>query len=73
MIKDNTVLEKLAELEHRQWFEWAYSIIETEPTISEERKKRWEQYFVPYEDLPENVKEHDRVWARKVLDIINDI
>jgi hypothetical protein len=73
MVKDRTLLEKLAALEHDQWIAWAQSIIETEPDISEERRARWQQYFVPYENLTDEVKEHDRVWARKVIEVINNV
>lgn len=73
MIKDRTVIEKLAALEHDQWVAWAQNIMETERGLSEERVLRWKQYFVPYEELTEEVKEHDRVWARKVIEVINTI
>lgn len=71
MVKDKTLLEKLAAIEHEQWIAWAKSIGETE-NISPERAERWATYFVPYEQLSEDVKEHDRVWARKVLEAINN-
>lgn len=63
------LLERLAELEHEQWMAWAKRIMETEP-ISEERRQRWQRYMVPYAELPEEVKEQDREWARKVLEVI---
>ncbi|MGB9660687.1 MAG: RyR domain-containing protein [Moorellaceae bacterium] len=65
------LLERLAELEHEQWMAWAKRIMETEP-ISEERRQRWQRYMVPYAELPEEVKEQDREWARKVLKVIED-
>lgn len=70
MVRDETLLEKLAELEHKQWVAWATSILDTEQ-ISEERANRWAKYFVPYDELSEEVKEYDRIWAREVLDILN--
>lgn len=66
------LLERLAELEHEQWVHWSKALAMQE-NISEERRKRWEQYWVPYSDLPEDVKESDRRWARKVLDIVMPI
>lgn len=61
------ILERLSEIEHRQWVTWAKKIIETEPNISKERIERWQKLFVNYSDLPEEFKEYDREWARLVL------
>lgn len=60
----NELLEVLSELEHVQWMEWSKAVADE---VSPERRKRWEKYWVPYDQLPEEVKEHDRVWARKVI------
>jgi hypothetical protein len=49
---------------------WAKTIIEKEPNISQERKDRWNKLFIPYSELSEEMKEHDRKWARKVLGIM---
>lgn len=62
-------LEELADLEHEQWIKWSKDISRTED-ISEDRKKRWQQYWIPYKDLPDNIKEEDRKYARKVMKII---
>lgn len=72
MVRDKTLLEKLAALEHDQWIAWAQTVADTEPNLSEGRVERWKTYFVPYEELTEEVKEFDREWARKVLNIINE-
>ncbi len=64
------VLEILASIEHDQWTAWAKTLLEKEPGISEERKRRWPTLFIPYEQLSEVDKEHDRVWARKVLAVL---
>ena len=64
-------LEALAELEHEQWIYWAKNILETE-TISPQRKERWQKLFCGYNQLNENAKEQDRVWARKVLQILTN-
>ena len=60
------IIEKLAELEHDQWMSWAKSIMQSE-NISQSRCDRWNSLMIPYADLSEEMKEHDRVWARKVL------
>ena len=66
--KKQKLLEQLAKLEHERWMKWAKYVLENE-TISEETRKRWEKDFAPYEQLPEEVKERDRVFARKNLNI----
>ena len=58
------LLERVAELEHEQWMAWSKSVA---PEVSAERRARWEKYWVPYDQLPEDIKELDRDWARKVL------
>lgn len=66
------LIEKLAELEHKQWWDWAKDILKTE-NITKERAKRWEEEsFKPYKDLTEEQKDMDREWARKVLEIIDE-
>lgn len=65
-LRNPELLEDLAALEHRQWRHWAENIADEEE-ISDERWERWESLFVPYQELPEDVKESDREWAREVL------
>ena len=62
--RDGQLLERLAELEHFQWMEWSKSVA---AEVGAERRERWEAYWVPYAELPEELKEQDRKWARKVL------
>lgn len=61
------LIERLADIEHRQWMQWAKTLLETEPGLSEKRRKRWTELMRPYEELPEEWKESDREWARHVL------
>jgi hypothetical protein len=61
---DRAAVERVAEVEHQQWMTWSKEVA---PEVSPERRARWEKYWVPYDDLPENVKEQDRIWARKAL------
>lgn len=65
---NKNLLEELSKIEHDQWIEWSKSV---SSEVSDERKERWEKYWVPYDDLSEEVKEQDRVYARKVLDVVN--
>jgi len=67
---DNILLEKLADLEHQQWMEWAKELRKTE-NLSPERLERWRiSGFIPYSHLAEHLKEQDRVFARKVAELI---
>lgn len=71
---DNTesdILEKLADLEHKQWMHWSKYVAENYD-IPEELEKKWEKSWKPYEELSEEMKDKDRKWARKVLEIIED-
>jgi len=68
-MKPNTILEKLADLEHEQWIEWSKSVA---PEVSETRKERWKKYWIPYSDLTEEVKDQDRKYAKKVLKILEE-
>ena len=61
--------EKLANLEHEQWMTWASSVMDE---VGEERQQRWQAYMIPYEDLSEKVKNYDRKWADKILDILQE-
>lgn len=69
MPKTSKFRERLAVLEHEQWMRWASAVF---PEVSDERQLRWKRYLVPYEELAEQVKDHDREWADKVLDIVYD-
>jgi len=66
---DRTLREELAALEHQQWWEWSKTVAREED-ISKERIERWRQYWKPYEDLPEDVKDHDRKWADRVTELL---
>ena len=64
-----SLLERLAELEHEQWVAWSKAVADE---VSAERRQRWEACWVPYAELPDDVKEQDRVWARKVLSMLGE-
>ena len=69
VVNRDDAIERLAALEHQQWMAWASTVAEKEP-ISDERRARWMSCMVPYSQLSEEMKEHDRVWARKALGLL---
>ena len=69
VMDEGELIERLAALEHEQWTWWAKGILGSEP-ISKRRRERWERCMVPYDQLPEDIKEADRIWARKVLAVL---
>lgn len=62
---ERKAVERVAEVEHAQWMAWSQQVA---PEVSPERRARWRKYWVPYKDLPEEIKELDRVWARKAIE-----
>ena len=70
--RKSELVEKIAKSEHEQWCSWSRSLTKTE-NISNERKERWKQLWIPYEQLTEKQKEQDRVWARKVLQVFKEL
>jgi len=64
-----SLIEKIAELEHAQWVHWTTYFLKN---LTLENEQRWRlQCMRYYKDLPEEQKESDRVWAKKVLSIID--
>ena len=67
----NWWIEKLAELEHQQWIEWSKPIADyINPAYYSKKLDQWRKCWIPYSKLTEEQKEQDRVWARKVLEIL---
>lgn len=81
-IKLEDKLEQLSELEHEQWMQWAMTLLDRmiqyeleDKTLKDlifDTNKRWSPNIKPYSELTEEVKEYDRVWARKVLEVIKE-
>lgn len=64
------IIEELAELEHKQWQEWASSILK-DSVITDERSNRWRRLLITdYKDLTEQEKNQDRIWAIRVYNIL---
>lgn len=85
MNKDEEIIEELADLEHQQWEYWSknigsemeqwYSLVEQGKikefqVILTEKIRKWKSNWKPYFELSTETKEHDRIWARKILPII---
>lgn len=58
--------DDLARLAHRLWTHWSMHIA-AEEDISDERLERWEDYWVPFEDLPDDVQQTDRDLVERFL------
>jgi len=65
----NKLREKLAELEHLQWSFWAKSLMQKNE-VSMFTMHRWKPNLCDYKDLPEEIKNMDRIWADKVLELM---
>ena len=35
-----------------------------------DKLRNWNSYWVPYEDLTDEIKEYDRVYARKIINVL---
>lgn len=66
------LIEKIAALEHEQWIAWSQDIASTE-SINKIRLSRWQKLWRDYEDLTEEEKDLDRIWANKVVEIIQSV
>ena len=65
------LIEKLADLEHKQWGHWTRYFLEFYSTSN---RRRWgDQSHTAYKNLSEEEKESDRVWVRKVLKVFEEL
>jgi hypothetical protein len=66
-------LEEVSEVIHKLWQGWAKRLIETEPNLSKERIDRWtKECFKPYSELSEEMKDLDRKFAKRIINLINN-
>lgn len=64
------MLEKLADLEHKQWAHWTQYMLDN---LTPENIARWRaQIEISYPELSEKEKESDRDWARNVLSVTRE-
>lgn len=83
MTETTPLRESLAALEHDQWMEWSRGVAEDLANIEhaikhedhpgalkliDRRLRRWASYWVSYDALREDIKNHDRKWADKVME-----
>jgi len=70
VLESPELLEKLAAVEHERWMRNAKTLLEQE-TISQEHRDRWlRECLMPYTHLSEEMKEYDRIEARRSLAVI---
>lgn len=79
---DSELVELLSALEHEQWMHWSKALYERMLAFATEeddddmmtfvlgQKVKWEPSWKPYAELPDDVKEYDRKWARKVIAVL---
>jgi len=63
------LLEAIAADVHDQWVDFAKKVA---PEMPEAHAEAWESMYVPYEELSEDEKEKDRVFARQIIGTIID-
>ena len=63
------LIEALAEIEHEQWRHWSQAVA---PKVGTGISDGWRKSWVNYAELTEELKEADRVWARKVFALLRE-
>ena len=61
------LIEALAKIEHEQWMHWSQAAAEDVPAAT---RAKWRGSWVSYDELTDELKEADRVWARKVVTLL---
>lgn len=80
MSTDSEIIETLSDLEHEQWMYWSKATLKNLRAMDSDEPDafinavtsveiKWSPNWKPYSELSEEVKEHDRKWARKVFDV----
>jgi hypothetical protein len=65
----NDLIEAIAEIEHEQWMHWSQSVA---PEVSMVTNAKWQKSWIAYNDLTDELKEADRLWARKVVLLLRE-
>ena len=66
--KPDDLVEALAKIEHSQWMHWSQAV---RAEVNTATRDKWQRSWVSYEELPEELKDADRVWARKVVTLLH--
>jgi len=61
------LMEALAEIEHEQWLHWSQAVA---ADVTATTRDKWQRAWVGYDELTEDLKEADRIWARKVVTLL---
>lgn len=61
------LVEALARIEHDQWMHWSQAVAADVTAVP---RDKWQRSWVDYAELTEDLKEADRVWARKVVALL---
>ncbi len=64
-------LDRIASVIHKEWIEWSRETAHRE-RISEATLRRWKSRWIPFEHLPDKEKERDRIWARRILQLVRE-
>ena len=65
----DNLIEAIAEIEHAQWLHWSQAVASD---VSVAIRDKWQSSWVDYAELTEDLKEADRVWARKVVALLHE-
>lgn len=63
------LIEALAEIEHEQWMHWSRTVASE---VTDATRGKWKRSWVNYDELTDDLKEADRVWARKVVGLLRE-
>lgn len=63
------LIEALAEIEHEQWMHWSHTVARE---VAATTQAKWQRSWVNYAALTDELKEADRIWARKVVTLLRE-
>jgi len=71
-MKKERLIEVLAKLKHFQWFEWSKKQARSK-NVSDKITQLWRKNWILYEELPEDVKDQYRVYAKRIVDQLEEL